>query len=240
MASVLGPTLEDLRPAARALGPSLRETRPFLIDDDADHPRRAAPVHPRGAADGAASCGPRCATWRPPRRTSRAASASSTRCSTRSPTTRPAATRRATSSGSRGRTTSARRCSPRRTRTARSATASSSSNCDTAELLETVAGTNPALGTLVDLLNAPTSAGDLPAARGRRRHEQGRPVLRPDRRDGRVRAVVLRPAAVPVARLRRPDPAQAAGLPLPDLVRRGHRSSPPRPTCGSPACPSAA
>ena len=74
-----------------------------------------------------ASCGPRCATWRPPRRTSRAASASSTRCSTRSPTTRPEATRRATSSGSRGRTTSARRCSPRRTRTARSATASWSS-----------------------------------------------------------------------------------------------------------------
>lgn len=30
MASVLGPTLEDLRPGARALGPALRETRPFL------------------------------------------------------------------------------------------------------------------------------------------------------------------------------------------------------------------
>jgi len=30
MASVLGPTLEDLRPAARALGPALRDTRPFL------------------------------------------------------------------------------------------------------------------------------------------------------------------------------------------------------------------
>ena len=30
MASVLGPTLEDLRPGARALGPSLRATRPFL------------------------------------------------------------------------------------------------------------------------------------------------------------------------------------------------------------------
>ena len=32
MASVLGPTLEDLRPAARALGPSLEQTRPFLIE----------------------------------------------------------------------------------------------------------------------------------------------------------------------------------------------------------------
>jgi phospholipid/cholesterol/gamma-HCH transport system substrate-binding protein len=30
MASELGPTLEDLRPAARALGPSLQQTRPFL------------------------------------------------------------------------------------------------------------------------------------------------------------------------------------------------------------------
>jgi phospholipid/cholesterol/gamma-HCH transport system substrate-binding protein len=30
LANVLGPTLEDLRPAARALGPALRETRPFL------------------------------------------------------------------------------------------------------------------------------------------------------------------------------------------------------------------
>jgi phospholipid/cholesterol/gamma-HCH transport system substrate-binding protein len=30
LARVLGPTLQDLRPGARALGPSLRETRPFL------------------------------------------------------------------------------------------------------------------------------------------------------------------------------------------------------------------
>jgi phospholipid/cholesterol/gamma-HCH transport system substrate-binding protein len=30
LADVLGPTLQDLRPAARALGPSLRQTRPFL------------------------------------------------------------------------------------------------------------------------------------------------------------------------------------------------------------------
>ena len=33
---------------------------------------------------------------------------------------------------------------------------------DTAELLETVAGTNPALGTLVDLLNGPTAAEICP------------------------------------------------------------------------------
>lgn len=36
LANVLGPSLEDLRPAARALGPSLRRTRPFL--------RRTTPV----------------------------------------------------------------------------------------------------------------------------------------------------------------------------------------------------
>ena len=30
LANVLGPTLQDLRPAARALGPALRDTRPFL------------------------------------------------------------------------------------------------------------------------------------------------------------------------------------------------------------------
>ena len=55
---------------------------------------------------------------------------------------------------------------------------------------------------------------------------KSRSVLRPDRRDGRVRAVVLRPAAVPVAGLRRPRPAQAEGLPLHDVVRGGDASSP--------------
>ena len=32
MATELGPTLQDLRPAARALGPALRQTRPFLTE----------------------------------------------------------------------------------------------------------------------------------------------------------------------------------------------------------------
>ena len=32
LAQVLGPTLEDLRPAARALGPALQQTRPFLTE----------------------------------------------------------------------------------------------------------------------------------------------------------------------------------------------------------------
>ena len=62
---------------------------------------------------------------------------------------------------------------------------------------------------------------------------------RPDRRDGDLRAVVLRPAAVPVAGLRRPDPAQAEGLPLPGAASPRRRSWPRRPTSGSPACRSA-
>ncbi|MGH3102001.1 MAG: hypothetical protein ACRDPU_13515, partial [Thermoleophilia bacterium] len=39
-------------------------------------------------------------------------------------------------------------------------------SCSTAQLLETVAGTNPALGTLVDLLNAPTSEAICPQPGG--------------------------------------------------------------------------
>ena len=47
------------------------------------------------------------------------------------------------------------------------------------------------------------------------------PSLAADRHDGRVRAVVLRAAAVPVAVVRRPDPAQAAGLPRAGRVPGG-------------------
>ena len=43
--------------------------------------------------------------------------------------------------------------------------------------------------------------------------------------DGRVRAVVLRAAAVPVAVVRRPDPAQAEGLPRAGRASRRRRSS---------------
>ncbi|CAA9490211.1 MAG: virulence factor Mce family protein, partial [uncultured Solirubrobacteraceae bacterium] len=48
-----------------------------------------------------------------------------------------------------------------------------------------------------------------------------RSQLRPRRGDGRLRAVLLRPAALPVARVRRPRAAQGGGLPLQDLLRRG-------------------
>ena len=39
-------------------------------------------------------------------------------------------------------------------------------NCANAQLLQTVAGTNPALGTLVDLLNSPSPAEICPQPGG--------------------------------------------------------------------------
>ena len=52
------------------------------------------------------------------------------------------------------------------------------------------------------------------------------PSLRQAAHDGAVRAVVLRPAAVPVADLRRPGAAQAEGLPLQGRVPRGGAARP--------------
>ena len=127
LADELGPTLQALRPAARALGPTQRKLRPFLRDHDADHPRRAAPVRARLAADGqgaaARDARPRGRHAGPPEDLQER----QLRCSTCSPTTRPATRRRATCSGPRGPTTWRRRSSPPRTPTARSATASSCS-----------------------------------------------------------------------------------------------------------------
>ena len=61
-ATVLGPTLEDLRPGgARARAVAARDA-PVPDRDDADHPRPAAPVHARGAADRARAAARRCAT----------------------------------------------------------------------------------------------------------------------------------------------------------------------------------
>ena len=62
LADELGPTLQALRPGARALGPTLRAGAPVRARDDADHPRRDPAVRARLAPDGHASCGRRCAT----------------------------------------------------------------------------------------------------------------------------------------------------------------------------------
>ena len=227
LAEELGPTLQALRPGARALGPALRQTRPFLrettpIIRDEIRPfvRASRPLvkelRPAARDLAALDARPACARSR-----------SSTRCSTRSPTTRPARPRRASSSGPRGSTTSGRRSSPTRTATARSAAASSCSAARPPQLLENVARGNPQLGVLVQLLETPARRRRVPDAgaadeRGRERLMQkaapsfGRIAVMVG-----VRAVVLRAAAVPVARVRRPDPAQAEGLPGQRLVPGG-------------------
>ena len=125
LADELGPTLQALRPGARALGPTLQQVRPFvrettpiLRDEIRPFVRASRPTVRELRAR-------RCATSPPPRPTSSAPSRSSTSCSTRWPTTRRAR-RRATCSGSPGPTTSATSSSRPRTPTGRSAAASSS------------------------------------------------------------------------------------------------------------------
>ena len=86
----LGPTLEALRPAARALGAVAAPDAAVPARDDADHPRRDPAVHARGAADGAGAAPGDARPRRRRRPTSRPRSTSSTGCSTRRPTTRPA------------------------------------------------------------------------------------------------------------------------------------------------------
>ena len=105
--------------------------------------------------------------------------------------------------------------------------------CGTAGLAEGVAAPRPFLRTLQQMTNVPKSVrpAGLPAAdRGR-----SRPGLShgdtstdshqdPDRR--RLRALVLRAGAVPVDRVRRPDPAEAGGLSLRGPVQRGDPARP--------------
>ena len=90
LANVLGPTLEDLRPTARALGPTLRQVRPVPDDLDADHPRPAAAVRARRAADGQEPARRRQRPRRGHARPARHARRPRTTSSTRSPTTRRA------------------------------------------------------------------------------------------------------------------------------------------------------
>jgi phospholipid/cholesterol/gamma-HCH transport system substrate-binding protein len=156
MASVLGPTLEDLRPAARALGPALRDTRPFLTtttpilrDEIRPFTRAALPTvrELRPALRDLAAATPdltrsfrvvnallNTLAYNPPGRDeegylfwlSWANHAGAT----------VFATQDAHGPIRHGIVVF---------------------NCNTASLLETVANTNPVLGTLVDLLNGPTA-----------------------------------------------------------------------------------
>ena len=79
-------------------------------------------------------------------------------------------------------------------------------------------GTTIQPGSPIENLLAPGSA---PATSGRRRHEQEPADTRADRRDGRVHAVGVRPAAVPVDLVRRRRAAQGQGLPLQGGLPRG-------------------
>ena len=125
-----------------------------------------------------------------------------------------------------------------RTRTARSCAACSWRRAGALNLFEVaLTQSDPALGPLLDLLNAPDWTQDpvelLPD--GVRCHEQASPERGTDPDDGRVRGVVRRPAAVPVDLVRRLDSARAAGLPAERRVQRGGPARRLSPTCGSPA-----
>ena len=118
--------------------------------------------------------------------------------------------------------------------------------CQSLQVLENIVLGNPQLGVLDaaargarprrrSARRAPQAAGDA----GGPADAEGRPQLRPDRRDGRLRAVVLRRwccscgwRSAARSRSSRRATASARRSPRP-------RSWPPRPTCGSPACRSA-
>jgi phospholipid/cholesterol/gamma-HCH transport system substrate-binding protein len=156
MASELGPTLEALRPGARALGPSLRDTRPFLAettpiirDELRPFTRAALPTvrELRPAMRDLAAATPdltrsfrvlnallNTLAYNPPGRTEEGYLFWLSWANHVGSTV--FATQDAHGPIRHGIVVY---------------------NCQTAQLLETVAGTNPALGTLVDLLNGPTS-----------------------------------------------------------------------------------
>jgi phospholipid/cholesterol/gamma-HCH transport system substrate-binding protein len=165
MASELGPTLESLRPAARALGPALRDTRPFLTETtpilrDQIRPftRAALPTvrELRPALEDLAAATPdltrsfrvvnallNTLAFNPPGRTEEGY------LFWLSWANHVGATVFATQDAH----------GPIRHGIV-------VFNCQTAQLLETVAGTNPALGTLVDLLNGPTADEICPSQGG--------------------------------------------------------------------------
>ena len=179
--------------------------------DHADHPRPAAPVRARRAADRARPAPRDRRTWRvvTPRLT-RTFRVLNTLFNTLA--YNPPGARRASCSGPPGPPTPARRSSaPGRAR---------------ADPARPRARRLPDLGVLEQIVASPTrssacstaarstcrpSSRDLPEQRRRTtaRHDQAGPQRRPDPRDGRVRAVVLRHPALPVADLRRLGAAAA-------------------------------
>jgi phospholipid/cholesterol/gamma-HCH transport system substrate-binding protein len=165
MASVLGPTLEDLRPAARALGPALRDTRPFLTT--------TTPVLREQIRPFTRAALPTVRELRPALRDLAAATPDLTRSFkvvnallntlAYNP---PGATEEGylfwlSWANHAGATVFATQDAHGPIRHGIVVF-----SCDTARLLQAVAGTNPALGTLVDLLNGPTVSEICPSQGG--------------------------------------------------------------------------
>jgi phospholipid/cholesterol/gamma-HCH transport system substrate-binding protein len=156
MATELGPTLQDLRPAARALGPALRQTRPFLTETtpiirDQLRPfsRAALPMvrELRPAMRDLAAVTPDLT------RTFRVLNALVNTLAYNPPgRTREGYLFWLSWANHVGATVFATQDAHGPIRHGLVVL-----SCSTAELLETVAGTNPTLGTLSDLLNAPQS-----------------------------------------------------------------------------------
>jgi phospholipid/cholesterol/gamma-HCH transport system substrate-binding protein len=165
MASVLGPTLEDLRPGARALGPSLRETRPFLEE--------TTPIIRDELRPFARAALPTVRELRPAMRDLAAATPDLTRsfrvlnALLNTLAYNPPGSDKEgylfwlSWANHIGATVFATQDAHGPIRHGIVVF-----NCDTARLLESVAGTNPALGTLVDLLNGPTAAEICPQQGG--------------------------------------------------------------------------
>jgi phospholipid/cholesterol/gamma-HCH transport system substrate-binding protein len=165
MASKLGPTLESLRPAARALGPALRDTRPFLTtttpilrDEIRPFTRAALPTvrELRPALRDLAAATPDLT------RSFRVVNALLNTLAYNPPGASDEGylfwLSWANHAGSTVFATQDAHGPIRHGIVVFS--------CDTARLLQAVAGTNPALGTLVDLLNGPTVSEICPSQGG--------------------------------------------------------------------------
>ena len=124
-------------------------------------------------------------------------------------------------------------------------------SCSTLQVLQQLSGPVPQLGTLGEPAQRARPGGGVPDDEpGRRGADAAQPGEEPLDAEagsqprshpghGGLRALLLRAAALPVARLRRPDPAAAEGLPLQRGLQGGRHAVARRPTCGSPASPSA-
>jgi phospholipid/cholesterol/gamma-HCH transport system substrate-binding protein len=165
LAKVLGPTLEDLRPGARALGPALRETRPFLT--------KTTPILRDQIRPFTRAALPTVKQLRPAMRDLAAAAPDLTRsfkvvnALLNTLAYNPPGDREEgylfwlSWANHTGMTVFGNQDAHGPIRRGLVVL-----SCSTAQLLASVAGTNPALGTLVALLNGPTAAEICPTSSG--------------------------------------------------------------------------